>query len=198
MWPISLQSLKDHSKELESCAKGTATAYLLAGSTQRSPLPTNMDLLLHQSFFQRPFRWTIIMYNRVIKDIVRQRKHLKLECVVMDDKTSLSLQTDRQLGRVLADSRKKFTFQEWRKHNVDFWRIEERQCWFSKSTLSKNLVSAPVLDVTVDSVGLFGESKACLFWFASKVLLCFWFRNYWSTWKFTEVKLMWRLCDMRF
>ena len=46
------------------------------------------------------------MYNHVIKDIVRQRKHLKLECVVMDDKTSLSLQTDRQLGRVLAESRK--------------------------------------------------------------------------------------------
>ena len=46
------------------------------------------------------------MYNRVLKDIVRQRKHLKLECVVMDDKTLLSLQTDRQLGRVLAESRK--------------------------------------------------------------------------------------------
>ena len=43
------------------------------------------------------------MYNRVIKDIVRQRKHLKLECVVMDDKTVLSLQTDR---RVLAEPRK--------------------------------------------------------------------------------------------
>ena len=43
------------------------------------------------------------MYNHVIKDIVRQRKHLKLECVVMDDKTVLSLQTDRQLGRVLAE-----------------------------------------------------------------------------------------------
>ena len=138
---------------------------LLAGPTQRSPLPINVDLLLHQSFSQRPYWWTIILYNRVIKDIVRQRKHLKLECVFMDDKTLLCLQTDRQLGRVLAESRKKFTFQEWRKHNVDFWIIEERQCWFSKSTLAKNLVSAPVVD------GLFGESIACLFWFASKFVL---------------------------
>ena len=46
------------------------------------------------------------MYNHVMKDIVRQGKHLKLDCVVMDDKTLLSLQTDRQLGRGLTESRK--------------------------------------------------------------------------------------------
>ena len=42
---------------------------------------------------------------------------------------------------------------------------------FQVNTLAKNLVSAPFVYVTVNSVGLFSESKAYLFWFASKVLV---------------------------